>query len=169
MERKSRSLWLFCIVEFTRVRIALQTVRITETFSEKMYAGFLACLQVCMLVLHLLNHASKKEKERKKNGRREGGGTWNWRPLQTPRTLRPRQKGPPVVMEGTTPRRWCGQISWGSVTASSDQRSQFFSEAHPCLPGSKKQQEVFMKPVLSPQLSSWLLTAPCCALDAGRV
>lgn len=100
-------------------------------------------------------------------GGREGG-TWNWRPLQTPRTPDLGKKDH-LQMEGTTPRRWCGQISWGRWTASSDQRSQFFSGGPSMSPRLQEAARVVYEASPEPQLSSWLLTAPCCALNAGRV
>ena len=48
-------------------------------------------------------------------------------------------------MEGTTPRRSAGaggRLLQTTVLSTSQ-------EAHPCLPGSEKQQEWFMKPILS--------------------
>lgn len=98
----------------------------------------------------------QKEKERKKNeeGGREEPGIGG--PSQTPRTPDLGKKDH-LQMEEQLPRRWCGQTA-GAGTAPSRPDLSFLRRPHPCLPGSKKQQEWFMKPVLSLSSASWLLT-----------
>lgn len=72
-------------------------------------------------------------------------------------------------MEGTTPRRWCGEISWGRWTAPSDHSPQLFSGGPSTSPRLREAARVVYEASPEPQLSSWLLAALRYVLDTGRV
>ena len=87
----------------------LQTVRITETFSEKMSAGFLACLQFVVSSGIYLTMLQKREG--KKEEWREGGRNLELEAPANTQNPRPRQKGPPAD-GGNNPQEmvWADQL-----------------------------------------------------------